>query len=76
MIVESISREDKDDYRSAYDIKIDGEEVFSIWEGEPEDATLSRDMNDVYSIPSLMQRAYDAGKAGESFTIVNSEVDW
>lgn len=76
MIVEAISREDKSDYRSAFEIKVNGEEVFSIWEGEPEDATLSRDMNAVYSIPTLMQKAFDAGVAGEEFTITEIDKDW
>ncbi|KYC67210.1 hypothetical protein [Heyndrickxia coagulans] len=39
----------------------------------PEDAYLERDLGFAYDIPDLMKRAYEAGKAGEDFTII--EVD-
>lgn len=44
-------------------------ETFSIMfkEGEPEDNTLNRDLNDVYSISDLIELAYNAGKNGEEF---------
>jgi len=32
----------------------------------PEDATFGRDLSFVFSIPELIQKAYDAGKNGES----------
>lgn len=39
----------------------------SIGEGEPEDMTLNRDLNDVYEIPAMLREAYEAGKRGEPF---------
>lgn len=74
MKVEAISREYE--YRNAFEIKIDGEKVFSVWDGEPEDANLNRDFNDAYSIPGLMRRAFEAGKAGEEFTVESSDRGW
>lgn len=35
----------------------------------PEDATLYRDLSFVYSIPDMLEEAYEAGKNGEDFTI-------
>ena len=34
-------------------------------EGEPEDNTFGRDLNDAYSISDLVKLAYEAGKSGE-----------
>lgn len=65
----------KRDYRDVYTIIIDGKEVFSVWDGEPEDANLSRDFNDVLKIPDLMKRAYLAGLKGEGFSTVVEKVD-
>jgi len=63
------------DYRSSLRILVDDKNVFDAMDGEPEDATLSRDFNDCYKIPSLMRLAYEAGKNGEELEIVNEEVD-
>jgi hypothetical protein len=63
------------EYRGAMSISIDGKQAFSVWEGEPEDATLYRDLNDCWSIPSLIHRAFKAGQAGETFEIENVKVD-
>lgn len=63
------------DWSCAVEIRVDGEKVFSVSDGEPEDANLSRDFNDVYVVPKLLQMAFDAGKNGESFTIEESESD-
>ena len=61
------------DYRSAVEITIDGDVVFGVCDGEPEDSNLGRDFSDVFKIPSLLQMAYDAGKNGEGFSIVRDE---
>ena len=58
------------DYRSAVEITIDGDFVFGVCDGEPEDSNLGRDFSDVFKIPRLMQMAYDAGKIGDDFSIV------
>ena len=63
------------DYRDIYVIEIDDKKIFSVSDGEPEDSNLSRDFSDVYSIPELMQKAYDAGKRGEEITFEQIEVD-
>jgi len=63
------------DYRDALEIRINGEKVFSVSDGEPEDANLGRDFNDAYSVPELLKRAFEAGKNGETFEIANSESD-
>ena len=65
----------KRDYRDAIEITIDGRVVFSAWDGEPEDANLSRDFNDCWSIPELMEQAYKAGIAEENFSIEYREED-
>ena len=36
---------------------------------EPEDAVLYRDLSCVYSIPDMLKEAYEAGKAGEEYSI-------
>ena len=79
MKVEVIHRSDKEvencDYRDAMEIHIDGKRVFSVSDGEPEDASLSRDFNDAYSVPDLLQRAYEAGKNGEPFEMSTVDSD-
>lgn len=64
---------EKRDYRNEVIIKIDDEKVFEVRDGEPEDSNLFRDFSDVWKVPSLMQRAYDAGKKGEPLGIVYEE---
>lgn len=54
---------------SSMRIKIDDKKVFSVSDGESEDNTLSRNFNDCYSIPKLLQQAFEAGKNGEQFSI-------
>ena len=66
---------EKRDYSNCMEISIDEEYVFSVYDGEPEDANLSRDFNDCWSIPKLMKMAYDAGKLDDDFEITHVEVD-
>ena len=63
------------DYRDAMQINIDGEKVFSVHDGEPEDANLGRDFNDAYSVAALLQRAFEAGKNGETFELTETASD-
>ncbi len=63
------------DYRDALTISIDGKKEFMVFDGELEDATLGRDFNDCWSIGNLMEKAYKAGVAGESFEIELIQVD-
>lgn len=43
-----------------FQIEIDGKYFFSITEGEPEDMTMDRSLNDVYNLPSIIERIYNA----------------
>lgn len=63
------------DYRGMYAIEVDGKTIIEIWEGEPEDNNLYRNFNDIFSIPKLLQTAYDAGKRGEALSFESIEVD-
>ena len=63
------------DYRNAMEIHINGKMVFSVYDGEPEDANLRRDFNDCWKIPSLLEMAHRAGIAGEKLSIVHEKVD-
>lgn len=58
---------DEDEMMMALEIHIDGELAFKVSDGEPEDSNLCRDFGACYSIGHLLQKAYDAGKAGEEF---------
>lgn len=57
------------------DILVDDKYVVMCGISEPEDANLNRDLKFVYDIPKLMERAYRAGKMGESFKIEELEKD-
>ena len=62
------------DYRCFYAIKVNGETKISFMDGEPEDANLGRDFSDIYSIPALLQEAYNAGKRGEEFIVKELDI--
>lgn len=66
---------DEDEMRAGVEIEIDGVTAFSVSDGEPEDNNLYRNFDACHSIGHLMQRAYDAGKAGEMFVHEVIEVD-
>ncbi len=63
------------DFRSAIHIFIDDKQVFSVGDGEPEDSNLSRDFSDCYSIVSLMEKMYQAGKSGEDVEFIYEDSD-
>lgn len=48
---------------------------FSMGTGEPEDMSLSRDLSDALDVPDLMRMAYEAGKNGEDFDEVESQIE-
>ena len=79
MKVKAISSSDefskKYDYRSMFNIEIDGTPVFRFLDGEPEDAILARDFNDAYKIVDMLEKAYDAGYKREGFKVERVEVD-
>lgn len=68
--------DDHNDWRDGYEIDVETEKQafnLSFSDGEPEDASLARDFNDVYDIPKLLQAAWLAGKNGEEFNIEEKE---
>lgn len=66
---------DEEYYRSGLSISLGGKELRFL-DGEPEDASLNRDFSDVYNISELVEKAYEAGKAGEELEFSFEEVDW
>tara|TARA_R110001599_G_C12062067_1_gene643264 strand:- start:441 stop:683 length:243 start_codon:yes stop_codon:yes gene_type:complete len=79
MNIELISRDEKAleeyDYRDFLEIKVNGNKVFRVRDGEPEDATLCRDFGDCWKIEGLMKAAFEAGKMGEEFNVTCSEIE-
>ena len=79
MKIEVISLDDdtveRREYRNAINIRVDDKSVFSVYDGEPEDANLNRDFSDVWGIPDLMRMAHTAGVKGEELRIEYKEVD-
>ena len=70
--------EDFPEYRDGISIKLETNSEKShlkFLDGEPEDNSLSRNFNDVYSIPDLLIQAYEAGKSGEELRLSNITVD-
>jgi hypothetical protein len=61
------------DCRSGLEIHIDGEKVFDVSDGEPEDSNLSRDFIDCHNIADMLKAAHAAGRAGEPFEITTEE---
>lgn len=75
VIYRSEEQSERYDYRGAVEIRIDGKKVFKVSDGEPEDSNLSRDFSDVYSVPALLAKAYQAGLDGETFEITKVDSD-
>ncbi|MEN8075690.1 hypothetical protein ABFP60_01940 [Clostridioides difficile] len=63
------------DYRDALVIKVDNSKRMEFYDGEPEDATLSRNFSDCHRIVEAMEDAYNAGKNGEELEIIYKEVE-
>ncbi len=66
------------DYKSFSDIErytlsVNDQRKISIGNMEPEDVSLSRDLSFVFDIVDLMKQAYEAGKRGEDFVVIE---DW
>jgi len=71
-IIERIRDEYDDGCEEVYAVEVDlgGDRVsFHNMDGCPEDATLNRDLNDVYNIETLIMKAFEAGKNGEDIVI-------
>lgn len=67
--------EDKENYGECerFVIKMNDKVIVHAGHGEPEDNSLGRDLNFVFSIPGWLKMAYEAGKNGEDFSIIDSE---
>ena len=63
------------EYTEALELEIDGKTELSFIDGESEDNSLSRNFNDIFRIPKLLQRVYDAGVRREKFELVENKVD-
>ena len=70
MIVKIVTK--GEDYDARVTLQINGKEQLWVYNmGEcPEDANVVRDLSFVYNITSMMRRAYEAGKNGEEFEII------
>lgn len=66
--------DDDYDIRDGYFVAIDGKIVLRFADGEPEDASLCRDFNDVYSIADLLAAAHSAGVLGKPFAFTTTNV--
>jgi hypothetical protein len=69
MKIEVIYTKNEYDSVSHMQIIIDGKAQFNLGEGEPEDMSFNRDLNDCFGIPSMLRAAYEAGKNGEEFNL-------
>lgn len=64
------------DDREAIEITFDDKLVFSAYDGEPEDSTLSRNFADCYDILDLLQQVYKLGQEGKEVVFVEQERKW
>tara|TARA_R110000737_G_scaffold345715_2_gene374579 strand:- start:2390 stop:2641 length:252 start_codon:yes stop_codon:yes gene_type:complete len=71
----SLKLQEEYDYRNKCEISIDGEEVFSVFDDEPEDSNLNRTFSPVWDIPNLMRKAFIAGSKGEDFVVEETLIE-
>jgi len=76
MKIRVFKSEDPEDWRRSLTIEIDGDRVFSVSDGEPEDTNLGRNFRDCYKVVDLLKLAWLAGKAGQSFSAETKEKGW
>lgn len=79
VIVKIREGNDRNDWRQAYEIEAADDQgsrvALSFYDGEPEDANISRDFNDVLSIPDIIKLAHQAGVNGEVLNIEQLEIE-
>ena len=77
MLVEIFVSENSDG-AEANRMLIDGKEVCSVYPLYecPEDAIIGRDLISCREIYALMERAYNAGRAGDELTCTIKEEEW
>ena len=67
-IIEHTLSEDgleENDYCDQLKITIDGKTTINLFDGEPEDMTLNRNLNCCYSIMEMLEKVYEMGKNGD-----------
>jgi hypothetical protein len=72
-ITPSQEKIEDNDWRSSFEVKIDGEKFLSVYDDDPEDSNLSRSFNDVYKIPELLEKVVQAVRDGEKIIFENIE---
>ena len=73
--VKNIDGSEDNDYRDAISFEVNGKRMLTFRDGEPEDNSLCRNFNDVFSIAGVVKLAYEAGNAGEELTIEHTNVE-
>ena len=75
MKIEIIHDADEKNYgeRESLEISVNGKERIAVYNPEPEDASLCRDLSFAFQIVPLMREAWEAGKNGEPFDVENTE---
>lgn len=76
MLIQCISAQNKEDYRRAFVVAINGKSFLNFVDGEPEDNSISRNFNDILSIDSLIERVIKARDSGESVEIKKEKMSW
>jgi hypothetical protein len=78
VIHRSEKRVEECDYAAAIELTLETKtesKTVSFYDGEPEDNSISRNFNDVYSIEDLIIMAYKAGRREEDVSITTEESD-
>ena len=73
IVVHDITLTDPDDYQTAMRIVVNGKRVFDIQEGETEDMSFGRNLNDLYKLSGLLQEMYEYGKQGKQVDFIAVE---
>lgn len=63
---------EENEYKNTLVLEMDGKNVLSFWEGEPEDGTFGRNFNDVYKIADVLKMAYERGRLEQGVVIIKN----
>lgn len=61
--------DEDNNYRSSFTVEVNGKQVISVRDDEPEDSNLCRSFSGVYNIPALLNMVITAMKNGEEVLI-------
>lgn len=75
MFTRSENQLETTEYNDKVVIKIDGQTVFEVHDGETDDNNLNVNFRPVYSIPELLEKVYNAGKSGEEVHIEIKDIE-